>query len=160
MFKREAIITVSHISFNFNVYVVKAMADSLCFQNNVLILYTHRVKDAVLCRGRPSLRPPAARSSRDPAAHDNGGVITPTPPHKVLSSSPSPLLTQQARDYNGNSFSACCSTATVPTSMLPTFPANSHRWCRFSECTMKTMKLVCFHRPGEKSEENLVASYK
>lgn len=122
--------TLHQISYKFEqrmilFYLVKATANSLCFEHDVPLFRT--VKDAMLCSSHASLWPPVAHSPRDPTAHDNSGVITSTvltrfsvPPRlSTLCFKPSRLMIIRTLQ-----------TLSLPVSQLPLF---QRQWTRLTK---------------------------
>lgn len=91
----------------------------------------------VLCRGRSGLWPPAAHRSRDPAAHDNRGVITST----LLTRFSVPLrLSALCSQHSRHVIMAALLTLSLPVSQQPLFRrhclprhANSRHFCVYRE---------------------------
>lgn len=72
----------------------------------------------VLCRGRAGLWPPAAHRSRDPAAHDNRGVITST---LLTRLSVPPRLSALRFQHSRHVIIAALLTISLPVSQQPLF---------------------------------------
>lgn len=100
----------------------------------------------VLCRGRAGLWPPAAHRSRDPAAHDNRGVIT----SKLLTRFSVALRLSALRiQHSRHVIIAALLTLSLPVSQQPLFRrhANSRHFCVYRERRM--MQELIMSQMGE-----------